>query len=213
LKFKKTDAIAVALILAIFAVSAYFYPQMPDKVASHWNAEGLANGYTSRFWGLFLMPFIVVGVYLLLVIVPRIDPKKRNIAQFRQLYDLFLIVFLAFMLYLHLLTIAWNLGYQFGMNQALVPAFSALFYVMGILIGKAKHNYTIGIRTPWTLASEEVWNSTHRVGGKIIRFCAVITLLGVFFPGQAIWFLLAPVLAAAAFLTVYSYLEYRKVAG
>ena len=200
----------VGLILLLFAVSAFFYPQLPDKLASHWNAAGQADGYSSKFWGLFLLPIISVGFTLLLVLIPRLDPLKANIEQFKGYYYWFIVVFLLFFLYLHVLTIVFNLGYNLNMTLFLIPAFSALFYFIGVMIGKAKRNYFIGIRTPWTLASDTVWDKTHALGGKLFKIAAIISLIGMFFGDLAIWFMLAPVMLCSVFIVVYSYLLFRK---
>jgi uncharacterized membrane protein len=200
----------VGLVLLLFAVSAFFYPQLPDKLASHWNAAGQADGYSSKFWGLFLLPIISVAVTLLLVFIPRLDPMKANVEKFKGYYYAFIVVFLLFFFYLHVLTIVFNLGYNLNMTLFLMPAFSALFYFIGVMVGKAKRNYFIGIRTPWTLASDTVWDKTHALGGKLFKIAAIISLIGLFFGDLAIWFMMAPIFAAAIVTTVYSYIVFRK---
>lgn len=200
----------VILVVLLFVVSAYFYPQLPDKLASHWNAAGQADGYSSKFWGLFLLPIIGVAVTLLLIFIPRLDPLKTNVEKFKGAYYGFIIAFLVFFFYLHMLTIIFNFGYTFNMTMLLTPAFAGLFYYLGTMVGKAKRNYFIGIRTPWTLASDSVWDKTHTLGGKLFKIAAVITLLGMFFGQYAIWFMLAPVILVSIYTMVYSYLEFKK---
>jgi uncharacterized membrane protein len=209
-KISRYFIMAVALIILLFAVSAFFYPQLPERLASHWNAAGEADGYTSKFWGLFLLPVIALGLSFLLVLIPRLDPLKANVARFQSYYYGFIIVFLLFFFYLHLLTIVYNLGYPFNMTLFLIPAFAIMFYFMGMMVGKSKRNYFIGIRTPWTLASDTVWDKTHALGGKLFKLAAVFSLIGLFFGPYAIWFLLAPVLLATVIVVVYSYLAYRQ---
>jgi uncharacterized membrane protein len=93
----------------------------------------------------------------------------------------------------------------------MAPAFGVLFYAAGILIKNSKRNYFIGIRTPWTLQSDEVWGRTHRRGSLLFRAAGVIAALGVILPEQAIWLLLAPVGVFTIYIVIYSYLEYKKV--
>jgi uncharacterized membrane protein len=207
---KSFTLLIVGLIILLFAVSAFFYPQLPDKLASHWNAAGQADGYSSRFWGLFLLPIISVAFTLLLVFIPRLDPMKANIEHFKGYYYWFIVIFLLFFLYLHVLIIVFNLGYTLNMTLFLIPAFSALFYFIGVMISKAKRNYFIGIRTPWTLASDNVWDKTHALGGKLFKIAALISLIGLLFGDLAIWFMLAPVMLCSVFIVVYSYLIFRK---
>ncbi|MFH0869643.1 MAG: SdpI family protein [archaeon] len=103
------------------------------------------------------------------------------------------------------MTIAWNLGYMFSMTLLLVPALAALFFCAGVLISKAKRNWFIGIRTPWTLSSDAVWDKTHELGGKLFKLSGILALAGMLFGDYAFWFVLAPVLAFSLFLVYYSY--------
>ncbi|MEE9406223.1 MAG: SdpI family protein [Candidatus Aenigmarchaeota archaeon] len=208
----RTAYLAVLAILIIsLAIAAYAYPQVPDNVPSHWNAAGDVDGYMDRFWGLFLFPIILIPLILLFIAIPRIDPLKKNVAKFRAYFDGFIVIFAVFMFYVQLLTTAWALGYTFNMMVALMPAFAMLFFYCGILMEKSKRNWFIGIRTPWTLSSDRVWEKTHRLGGKMFKAAAVISLLGIAAGEYAIWVLLVPVLVAAFYPMVYSYFEYQKI--
>jgi uncharacterized membrane protein len=207
---RRSERIAVGVVIILFAVGIYVYPQLPDTVASHWNAQGQVNGYMSKVWGLFLVPLISVGLVLLFVAIPRIDPLKANIERFRTFYDRFVVLFMVFFLYLYLLTILWNSGVRYNFGQVLAPAFAGLFYYVGVVIEHAKRNWFVGIRTPWTLSSEDVWDKTHAVGAKLFKIIGVVALLGVFFPTYAVFFVLVPVLVVAGYLIVYSYFAYQR---
>lgn len=198
------------IIILSFVIGIYYYPQMPDKLASHWNAQGEVNGYTSKFWGLFLMPIISVGLLLLFTLIPRIDPLKSNIQQFRQYFDGFVVLIMVFLFYLYLLTIFWNLGYTFNMITFLSPAFAILFYYTGILIENAKRNWFIGIRTPWTMSSDKVWDKTHKIGGKLFKIAGILAILAIFFESYAILIIVVPVIIVSIYTVVYSYFEYQK---
>ena len=209
---KKTTTFALLLVLLQFLIGIYYYPQMPDQIASHWNIQGVADGYMSKFWGLFIVPLIAIGLLLLFVVIPRIDPLKNNIKDFIGYYWSFIILFLGYMLYMELIIIVWNLGFTFSMFQALSPAMGVLFFSIGIVIGKAKRNWFMGIRTPWTLSSEVVWNKTHRLGGKVFMVSGLVSSLGFFFEGYfALLLILAPIMVGSIFLVVYSYFEYQKI--
>jgi len=202
---------ALLILLVSVAIGIYFYPRMPEVMASHWGINGEVNGYTSKFWGLFLVPIISTGLFLLFISIPIIDPLKQNIQKFRPYYDWFIVMILAFLFYIHMLTLLWNLGLSFNFVQVLVPAYALLIYSIGILLGKARRNWFIGIRTPWTIANEQVWNQTHKLGGRLFRIGGFVTLLGVIFPSFAFYFLLVPIIAIAILLVVYSYVEYQKL--
>ena len=210
MNMRKSEIIILGIILLSFAMGIYFYPQMPDKMASHWNAQGQVDGYLSKFWGLFLMPFVSLGLLLLFILIPKIDPLKKNIEKFRKYFDGFIVLIIVFLFYIYLLTIFWNIGIRFDMGQFLVPALGILFYYAGILVENAKRNWFIGIRTPWTLSSEKVWQKTHKLGGKLFKAAGLIAFAGLFFPGYALYLVLVPVLLVAIYTVVYSYFEYQK---
>ncbi|MBU1603838.1 MAG: DUF1648 domain-containing protein [Planctomycetes bacterium] len=209
---RKTEIIILAIILLFFMVSTYFYPQMPERVASHWNAEGQVDGYMSKFWGLFLMPFFLVGLALLFVAIPRIDPLKANIEKFRRYYDGFIILFFVFMLSIHFQGILWNIGIEISPNVIFPIGLGFLFFYIGILCENAKRNWSIGIRTPWTLSNDVVWDKTHKIGGKLFKIAGAVALFGIFFQKYALFFILVPVILVAVYTVIYSYLEYQKVA-
>ncbi|MFZ3167604.1 MAG: DUF1648 domain-containing protein [Candidatus Methanoperedens sp.] len=207
---RKSEIIAIGIVLLSFAIGIYVFPEMPEKIASHWNAQGEVNGYMSKFWGIFLMPFISVGLFLLFMIIPRIDPHKSNIEKFRKYYDNFILLIIVFLFYIYLLTIFWNMGFRFNMITLLSPAFAILYYYSGVLIENAKMNWFIGIRTPWTLSSEKVWDKTHKIGGKLFKIAGIIAIGGILFQRYAIFFILVPILLAAIYSVVFSYIEYQK---
>jgi uncharacterized membrane protein len=92
----------------------------------------------------------------------------------------------------------------------LSPAFAILFYYTGILIENAKRNWFIGIRTPWTMSSDKVWDKTHKVGGKLYKIAGVVTLLAIFFETYAIYIIVVPLIMVSIYTVVYSYFEYQK---
>jgi len=207
---RRAELFVLGIVLASFLVGIYIYPSLPERIVSHWNAAGQPDGYMDRFWGAYLMPFISAGLFLLFLAIPRIDPKRANIEKFRPYFDRFIILLFGFLLYIYLLTLLWNLGWRFDFVQLLVPPLAAIFYYSGVLIENAKQNWFIGIRTPWTLSSENVWDSTHKLGGKLFKISGIIALLGVVLKEYAFLFILLPVLSAGFYSIVYSYLEYQK---
>lgn len=171
----------------------------------------MADSYTNKFWGLFLIPIISLGVFLLFLLIPVLDPLRKNISKFRRYFDTFTVIIILFFLYLHILTILFNLGIRFNFTLMLMPALAILIFYSGILIENAKRNWFVGIRTPWTLSSDKVWNKTHEVGGRLFKASAVIMLLGIFFPKYSIFFIIVPLLFSALFSFIYSYYVYKKL--
>ena len=207
---KPTKIIIFFIIVLSFALAFYFYPQLPERAASHWNSQGQVDGYISKFWAAFLMPIVSLVAALLFLLIPKIDPFKENIKKFKGYFEGFIIVILLFFLYIYLLSIFWNLGFRFNMIYFMIPSLAVLLYCAGILVEKAKRNWFIGIRTPWTLSSNQVWDKTHKIGGKLFKASAVIALLGMFFIEYAFYFVIIPVFAFVIFVFFYSYSEYQK---
>lgn len=204
--------ICVGLILLSFAVSIGLAGSLPEQMASHWNEKGQADGYASKTSGLFFLPIVQAGVLLLMAAIPLMDPLKKNIAQFRGVYNGFIVAMAVYLTYLHILTLLWNLGVSINMNALLAPAIGLLIFAAGAMMSKAKQNYMIGIRTPWTLANNQVWEDTHRVGGLVFKISGGITLLGVIFPDYLMYLLLGSVLLAVFGVMAYSYIRFVQLA-
>jgi len=207
---KTTLAITLVLILVAVVFSLSVYNQLPQQMASHWDVNDQVNGHMSRFWGAFLMPIITVLLVGLFLLIPAIDPLKANIAQFRSAFNLFILLMVIFMVYIHILTIFWNLGFNsFHISTALLPAMGLLFIFVGYLLTKAKRNFFIGIRTPWTLSSDTVWDETHSLGSKLFIGSGILAMIGGFFGGTiAFLFIFIPLIASSLFLVLYSYFLY-----
>lgn len=208
---RKSEILILFLVAASFVVGIYIYPQMPERMASHWGMEGQVDGYLSKFWGVFLLPIIFLVMAILFIIIPRIDPLKNNIQQFRKYFDGFIVLIFLFFLYIYGLTLYWNLGNMFNMIAFMISAIAVLFYYCGILINNSKRNWSIGIKTPWTMSNDIVWDKTHKIGSKLFKISAIICLLGLIWPFSAMWFVLVPILASTLFVFVYSYLEFKKL--
>lgn len=207
-----TTILVLVLILAAAVAGLSLWDRFPAQMASHWNVNDQVDGYMSKFWGVFLMPLITLGLLVLFLVIPNIDPLRANIAQFREVFNLFILLIVGFMVYIYALTLLWNLGYTtFGVGKAMMPGLGILFIFIGYMLRKAKRNFFIGIRTPWTLSSDRVWEETHRIGAVLFMISGVLAFIGGFFGGTtAFWLLFAPLMGSAIFLLVYSYLLYQR---
>lgn len=208
---KATIWISFIIIAVLIAVGLVLLPQLPEQVPSHWNDQGQVDGYSSKLSGILLMPGILLATLLLLLVVPSIDPRKANIAKFRPQYNIFILCFVLFLAYLYVLTLLAGLGVKIDMNRMLMPAFGLFFIFVGSMVRHAKRNYMIGIRTPWTLHSDVVWDQTHRVGGIAFIVAGAFTMLTVFVPQLAFPVMMVSVLLVAVGTIVYSYIFYRQV--
>lgn len=210
MNLSKSVIIIWAITLLAFALGIYFYPLLPAQIPSHWNTAGEVDAYMGKFWGIFLAPLIMLGMALLFILLPRIDPRRENYQRFRGYYDGFFILLAAFFLVIQLQVILWSQGVQISPNVIFPVAVGLLFFYIGILCAHAKMNWFIGIRTPWTLSNEKVWEKTHRLGGKLFKIAGVVAIIGVFFGKLAFAFVIVPALMVAIYTVVYSYFAYQK---
>ena len=211
MKTRTALILSAFLILAVVLAGLLLWNRFPEQMASHWNEKDQVDGYMSHFWGVFMLPLMMVGLTALFFAIPSIDPLKANIRQFRGIFNIFIVLFILFMVYVHGLTLAWNLGYTgIRMSRMMIPAIGLLFILIGLGIRKAKRNFFIGIRTPWTLSSDTVWEKTHLLGGWLFVGAGLVSLLGIIFPNAAFALLMAPILAAALIPMIYSYILFRQ---
>ncbi len=203
----------ILLIIFSFLIALYSYSEIDeDIVASHWNSAGEIDNYMPKFIGLFLFPFILIGLYLLFIGIPKVDPFKKNIESFRDSYDKFIFMFFLYIFYVFLLSILVNLGYELNMNLFIIPSLGLLFFCIGLFMKKFKRNWFIGIRTPWTISNEKVWIKTHELGAKLFKILGIIILFSIFFnPEYLVWFILIPTFIITFWLILYSYLEFKKL--
>ncbi|MFH0969942.1 MAG: SdpI family protein [Candidatus Diapherotrites archaeon] len=198
-------------LLILFAVmlGVFAYQNFPERIATHWNAEGNVDGYQEKGAGIILFPILVMLMYGLYVIIPKIDPLKKNIKEFQRYFGEFMIAMQLFLIYVFGLIIAYNMKSIFNFTTWMAPGFVFLLAALGKMLTHAKRNYLIGIRTPWTLADEDVWNETHQKTGKIYQGAALLPLIGMF-TGNTIAFLLAAIIAPAIYGVVLSYILYNR---
>ncbi len=208
---RNTSILIIIIILFTLGVSLAAGPLVPDKMASHWDTLGQVDGYSNKTTGLFLLPGVEVGLAMLLIFLPMIDPRKKNIRHFRPVYNVFVVVIIGFMTYIHFLTLAWNLHLITNLLRWMSPAFAILLYLCGVLISKAQPNWFIGIRTPWTLSDDRVWEKTHLAGGLTFKICGIVSLAGLIFPNAYIWLLMIPLLGSTVGLIIYSYVAYKNL--
>jgi uncharacterized membrane protein len=161
----KSEIWSIILILITVASSFYFYAHFPERVVTHWGFMGEPNGWSSRAGAAFGLMAMVPGMYLMFLLLPLLDPKKERYVEFAKVFHLFKNVLLTFFAVIYLLSSLYNIGYPIRMQFWAPWLVGLLMIFLGNYLGKIKPNWFVGIRTPWTLSSENVWYKTHRVGG------------------------------------------------
>ena len=201
----------VVIVAAAVGASLLAYPELPERMASHWGPGGQVDGWMDKSVCVWIMPGIMVALTALFFGILLIDPLRKNIDKFFGYYAGFVIMFNLFLLAVHGWMILWNLDIRISSNVFMPLAMGCLFFYLGIVMTHCKPNWFIGIRTPWTLSSEIVWQKTHKLGGILFRFAAIVVLLGAVFPEYAIVFILAPVLSVALITLIYSLMIWKKL--
>ena len=206
----KTEILPLLILVAAIISSFYFYSHSPEIVPTHWNFAGEVDNWGSRSVA-FVIPAVMVGIYILFLVFPFLDPKKEKYEQFSKVYHIFKGVMILFMAMLYFATSLNILGYNLPIGIIVPVGVGVLFIIMGNYMGKIKSNWFFGIKTPWTLSSEEVWNKTHRFGGKMFMLGGVLIAIDAFLP---INYHLAVFMAAIILVLLgtvgYSYLVYLK---
>lgn len=214
--------LSVALTLLAFGASLYLYQfhydDLPERVPIHWDINFNPDGWAPKENALlvfFLFPLVMAGICLLTVVLPWLSPCRFQVDTFRSTYGYVMMLVVALMGYLHVATL-WG-AMQPAENKTIFMRFflgglCLFFALIGNVLGKVRRNFWMGVRTPWTLASEIVWNQTHRlaawlfVAAGLIGFAAVMVL-----PPSAAWVLFVLIMIAALVPVVYSLVLYKRL--
>jgi uncharacterized membrane protein len=210
MKIRAWELIQLLFVTASFYVSYYFFPVMPERIATHWGVSGAANGWMPKAPGLYFMPGMSLFIFLAFFITARVNVKGRNIDGFRAAFEMFSAVILAVLLYVSCLMMAYNLDIRFNMGAALAPGFAALIFSLGKLMNESKINYLVGIRTSWTMQNEKVWDKTHKRGAVLFYAASVLVLTGTAFPDLLIFFMIIPLAVIMIYLSGYSKKIYEE---
>lgn len=209
-RFKRL-ALPVALCLLPMALGLYLYPQLPAQIPSHWGFDGTVNDYMGKATMVFGMPLFMTAMTIFVMFMVEQDPKKRNQAPAMKAISLWTCPVLSLLLVPISLFIA--MGYDLPVAQIVCTFVGLLFVIIGNYLPKSKQNFTMGIRLPWTLNSEENWNRTHRLAGISWVAGGFLMVISALFIGQSAAFHVVFTLTLLLFTLVpmgYSYWLYRK---
>lgn len=210
------DAATILLILIIVAqvlIAVGTYPFLPAIVPSHFNAAGQVDGYMPKWIIAILYPGLSIVLYLLLRFLMQVGPNLSYRSQRRAnkaVVNVILVGILLFMLLIQLLTTAYGLGIHMDIVLIITLAVSVLFIFLGNYMGKLRRNFWAGIRTPWTIASDVVWERTHRLGGWLFVLVGMLGIISAFISPLRLWGLLVPLILVVVILYIYSYIAYQR---
>ena len=201
-----TWLVAVGLVGAVIVGSALVYGKLPDRVPTHWNIRGQVDGHGPRAVAAAAIPVTLIGLLGLFAVLPRISPTQFTMDNFRATYGRIVVIALAMLAFVQAMALLAALGYRFDMTRVLVAGMLLGLAMLGNLLGKVRRNFFVGVRVPWTLASERVWNETHRLAAWVIGggglLGAAVALAGYPLIGLG---LLAPMIAVPIGFSLYRY--------
>lgn len=203
---KKTLFITCAVILLPIIAGLLLWDRLPDRIPTHWGMGGEVDGWSGKGFAVFAMPALMLGIQLLCFFVTASDPKRGNIRRKYLSMVLWIIPVLSVMT--SCISYAVALGAQIRVEQVIPGFIGLMFVIIGNYMPKFQQSYTLGIKLPWTLSSEENWNRTHRFGGRIWALGGI----GVLFCTLMGWGMASIVILAVVVIvpTIYSYVLYRK---
>ena len=206
-KYLKTMILTSLLTLLPIVAGLILWNRLPEQMPTHWGMDGQVDGWSGKVFGIFGPPLILLAVHWLCALATfYADPKKQNHSD--KILHLVLWITPVLSLLLHSFVYAAALGMAVDMNMMMPIFLGLLFTVIGNYLPKCKQNYTIGIKIPWTLDSEENWNKTHRFAG-ILWVIGGLTVLVLGFFGT-VWVYIPIMIAMTIVPVVYSFLLYRK---
>jgi len=207
----KTEIWPVIILLTTIGLSFWAYPKLPPEVVTHWNFYGQANGWSSREFHAIFFPALLAAMYGLFVFMPKFDPRSERYAEFSEAYLIMRNSILLVLAVVFAAATFSNLGYGINIGTTVAGVIGLLMIILGNNFGKIKRNFFVGIRTPWTLSSDNVWNKTHRLGGRLFMFWGVFLIFTPWLrPMATLIILLGGLITIIFWLNIYSYLLYRK---
>jgi uncharacterized membrane protein len=201
------------MVAVAFAATGILYSSLPDPMPSHWNAAGEVDGTMALPWGALIFPLVMLGLWLLFLALPAISPRGFRMSRFMGVYATIINTLLAFLLLIAGVVLAASLGHAVDISRIVPIGVGVLFVVIGNYLGKTTRNFFLGIRTPWTLASDEVWRRTHRLAGWLFVLAGLTIAATGVFNVIWVWLFVGVVLTAALVPVVYSFLVYRRLEG
>jgi uncharacterized membrane protein len=207
----KHEIVPIGILVVLLILSFYFYPGLPDKVASHFNMSGTPDGYSPKLQFMMIFWGICIGMYLILTFIPLIDPFWKKI---ESRYGTLLLLRDFAMLFMVFIFVVSIIGAKRGTLpvQVMNIGLGFLFIFLGNWLPKLPRNFFFGIRTPWTLASEEVWKKSHILGGWLFVaggiLLIIFAIIGIS-PMISLIAILAPIVLISAI--IYPLFLYRKL--
>jgi uncharacterized membrane protein len=200
-------------VMAVLAalLSAVAWTRLPQQVPVQWNLDGEPDRFAGRLVAALLIPAVMLVLWALMRWLPTIDPRRQNYASFSRAYELTVNAVLGAMLVIHAVSLGLALGYPLPVQRIAPVVVGSLLVVIGLFLPQARPNWWFGIRTPWTLSSDRVWERTHWLGGRLMVGAGVLVVLSAALPPRPGFVVFMTAVVGSSLLSlVYSYLVWRQ---
>jgi uncharacterized membrane protein len=208
--FTRTSFVSAVFFLIAVVTAVWLYSQMPARVPVQWDRLSHVSRTVPRLWGAASPALMILVLGVLTHLLPLILPRLFNSALIAQVYDIVMLASQGGMLAAGLSVLLVDAGYPLPLPTITMLAVGVLLMVLGNYLGKLRKNFFIGIRTPWTLTSDVVWERTHRLGGWLFMLAGLVMVIGALIVAPA-WLVPAVIVAAALIPCVYSFWIYRRL--
>lgn len=206
---KHSKLIWIIIILS-FIGTLMIFPSLPEQIPTHWNVSGEIDDYGSKY-SVFLLALLPAIIYLSMIYMPKLDPKKENYKKHSKAYSMISISTILTIISLHWVTLLATFNIIQDVSFFVKLVIGLLFIVIGNYMTQLRFNYFTGIKLPWTLASETVWKKTHRVGGICFMVVGIITITVSFIKGAPSFIIfMGSLIGLMLFTSLYSYVQYQK---
>ena len=205
-KYLKLLIVTSIVTLLPIAAGLILWNKLPESVPFHWNVSGEVDRYVSKAVAVFLMPCVMLAFHWFCALVTSADPKRQNHSE--KVMQLVLWLIPAISVCMNALIYATALGKGVRIEAFMPILLGLVFAVIGNYLPKCKQSHTVGIRLPWTLHSEENWNRTHRLAGRVWLIAGLLMIATGFF--GILWPMIVLAVVMAIVPLVYSYVLYRK---
>jgi uncharacterized membrane protein len=198
------------IIAGMLVAGLVLYDSLPDQIPSHWNIAGEVDSYVNKDLGIYLFPGITLFMVILFPILSMVDPRREKYKTFKRSWYILQMAIVLFFAYMYAVTLYLTFHPEASMIKFMFIGMGILFIVIGNCLGKIRQNYFVGIKTPWTLDNEEVWNKTQRMGGLAFLIAGLILLINAFIQWQLVASMIVAILIAAIWPILYSYIVFKR---
>jgi uncharacterized membrane protein len=206
----RSEAASLVMLAAMFAMAAATWSGAPERIPVHWDLSGQPDRFGGKLEGLLGLPLVALGIYALLLALPRIDPRRAHYDSFRVVYAVLRTALVGLFFAIAVFTHLWIRGHTIDVNRFVPVLVGLLVLIVGGCLPRLQSNWFVGVRTPWTLSSEESWRRTHRLAGRLfVAAGAIIIVLSLLWPHAGVWVISCTVVPAVVASVVSSYFVWR----